>query len=92
MSEQRKWTLGPWVVMPDPSGLVSGRVGTARRNRPVAEVWSPDGTDASRLANARLIAAAPEMYEALRKVVLHGEFTRETLAEARAALAKADGK
>jgi hypothetical protein len=32
------------------------------------------------------------MYEALRKVVLHGEFTRETLAEARAALAKADGK
>jgi predicted proteasome-type protease len=46
----------------------------------------------ARAEDAAKAVAAPEMYEAIRKVVAYGEFTRETLAEARAALAKAEGR
>jgi hypothetical protein len=43
-------------------------------------------------ANARLIAAAPELLEALRDMVSdHAELSEATLAFARAAIAKAQG-
>jgi hypothetical protein len=50
-------------------------------------------TDEEDLANARLIAAAPEMYEAL-KYLLHNEsiHSDEWLEKTRAALRKAEGQ
>lgn len=50
-----------------------------------------DGMDA-RGANARLIAAAPELYEALEKALRGFVGTPETRAELHAVLAKARGQ
>lgn len=43
-------------------------------------------------ANAHLIAAAPEMYEALKNLVESCQLFGKDVDEARAALAKAEGK
>jgi hypothetical protein len=66
-SGKEKWTPGPWSVQPnahDVPCIVQGpnyRVAVAHRqeNRP---------NEATAAANARLIAAAPALYEALRRV------------------------
>lgn len=44
------------------------------------------------LANARLIAAAPELLEALQKAVRYGGLFPDLQAEAKAAIAKATGE
>jgi len=71
MSEQGKHTAGPWRVEP---GLMQRII--APNGEPVALPCS--GLTTSAPINARLIAAAPEMLEALRKVAmllerLHGQ-------------------
>ena len=58
-----------------------------------------DNTDPEQIANAHLIAAAPELYEALGALencrqTIHGQFvvSKEGIDRARAALAKARGE
>lgn len=90
-----KATPGPWFVEDfDVHALVDGR------SRLVAEVSAPGKatTPHTLPANARLIAAAPEMYEALRALVgmLSGfpdvGDVPTTIDSALAALAKARGE
>ena len=80
--------------------------GTGKRiykasEREIACGWEPeDGMDhvedETDYANARLIAAAPELLAALRAMLTHmgmdeDEWNRPTFAQARAAIAKAEG-
>jgi len=53
MSNETKWTPGPWVVCP------AGDIWSENLVSLVADTYSPVE------ANAHLIAAAPELYEAL---------------------------
>jgi len=63
--EQPKFTPGPWAITT--SGFFEGVCIRAEGNRWVAQVWSQhEGVELPREANARLIAAAPALYEALR--------------------------
>jgi len=90
-----KWTPGPWVAALDHNSrpIVWGP-GTWQ----IADCWhTPDGKG---WANARLIAAAPELYEALEEMTalasgptggVSAQMKRDILAKARAALAKARG-
>lgn len=84
-----KHTPGPWVLS------------RARHNNSlfVRESRNPCATAVARIgithvdhdANARLIAAAPELYEALRGVLRVADRATVEFDAARAALAKADG-
>lgn len=63
---EQGFTPGPWKVAP--SGFFEGVCVRTEDNTWVAQVWAAHrGTELPRDANARLIAAAPAMYEALRK-------------------------
>jgi hypothetical protein len=97
-------TPGPWMYRLD-TGTGYGRIESTRRDLPnndpvvlaVREDWNrylsetPEGQ-----ANARLIAAAPEMLEALRAMLGLGNITSfqpgRAEALARAAIAKAEGR
>ena len=77
-------TLGPWKV-DRPYIRGAGRVIAT------LESGRNEGEDA---ANARLIAAAPELFEALENLMdflFHGKKDRQTILRATAALAKARG-
>lgn len=103
MSET-KWTPGPWQAKR--SGCISNRDGgelIATTGYRVAVVGGVAGEEDD--ANARLIAAAPEMYEAqapllerAERLIAQGDETvyirvaREEIAALRAAKDKADGK
>ena len=94
MNEQvTKHTPGPWEMMP-PLGegnysVMSSKV-NAGGNWYVAEI--PNGSHAEAQANARLIAAAPELLDALRLVLAHdGALTGADWTAIRAAIAKAEG-
>ncbi len=87
MSET-KWTPGKWVAIPDPNACAFDDycVGVAGGER-------VDEIAVCSERNARLIAAAPELYEALKMVsdsgvALHEDIERAMLA----ALAKAKGE
>jgi hypothetical protein len=99
MSE--KFTPGPWTAVPTTFGPIDIVLADGRD---VVTVYG-GGTD-NKKANAHLIAAAPELYEALQitmqrldsanhdsfdGVWLEEDFARQTK-EARAALAKARGE
>lgn len=100
-------TPGPWSTAPgDQTGFKthSGRPGVYAPARPsddyfVLKVAELDGNvPASEVdANARLIAAAPDMLEALRDILstsgqrIHGRPTPAQWARAQAAVAKAEG-
>ena len=68
MTDQPKWTKGPWPIKPTGDfkrivigdGLVDGPGGYE-----VAEVYSDDCDRDEAMANAHLIAAAPDLYAAL---------------------------
>ena len=86
----KKHTPGPWKVF-DESLVVGPHDGTTDN---IASVRSR--SDGSRIANSRLIAAAPEMHEALSLYVSAGvgnstDFATQSLAHEKAiyALAKA---
>ena len=98
MTDQPKWTKGPWPIKPTGDfkrivigdGLVDGPGGYE-----VAEVYSDDCDRDEALANAHLIAAAPDLYAALDGLL--GLLDAGSLYEpqayaARAALAKARGE
>ena len=59
MSKETKWTQGPWIVM---RGYPSGDV---RYVKPVMRFDSLKKHGQNFEANAHLIAAAPELYDAL---------------------------
>lgn len=107
-----KWTPGPWAC--DEVRTSSGRafrIGSGEmleKGKGCCIIYDdfPGNPDNERAANARLIAAAPDMYEALaslveQNVVYDGNFIRiecashgdaiECVRHARAALAKATG-
>ena len=87
-----KHTPGPWFV-PAPTYrtlYVEARIG----NMMLQEVAScgPTADPAQQAANARLIAAAPELLEALKVLVENGGIGPEQMFhDARAAIAKATG-
>ena len=98
MTDQPKWTKGPWPIKPTGDfkrivigdGLVDGPGGYE-----VAEVYSDDCDRDEAMANAHLIAAAPDLYAALDGLL--GLLDAGSLYEpqayaARAALAKARGQ
>lgn len=90
-----KWTTGPWEVEQDDEGswavLKSGSFVTFA-------FPTECGAGGSAKYNAHLIAAAPDLYEALEKVILvyHdddlGDDLFEAIKEAMPALAKARGE
>jgi hypothetical protein len=86
-----KHTPGPWTHGVHDETLIVGG------GRVVAEVWGYAPTDHERMeVDARLIAAAPEMLEALQRAlpeiaVAFGPES-EVVAECRAAIAKAEGR
>lgn len=95
MSEQSKHTPGPWTI--DDGNIILGDKGLS-----VAEVYADDLEQQRH--NARLIAAAPTMLEALVDLVetlqnvrmqdgggqIQDEYA-DMFSEARAAIAKAEG-
>ena len=93
-----KHTPGPWVFEPadDTPGYrepAAVQVGSYRW-RPIARVYEPSQTE----ADGNLIAAAPDMLEALREMIAAsgpeaGEVDRRlALKDARIAIAKAEGR
>ena len=94
---QAKHTPGPWFS--DVDGFGSNRVGafgfdTFEGTHILAQVRSPEGVsfDAAK-ANARLIAAAPDMLDALRACVVFADQNGEVNGvNIRAAIAKATGE
>ena len=90
-----KHTPGPWLPACKASGAAcrhpaiisdEGQVGTA--------AWQ--GSESATDANARLIAAAPDLLEVLQKIVNHVDagtaaILNRLVSEARAAIAKAEG-
>lgn len=98
-----KYTPGPWEIGQFPDGF---KLEVRANDGLVATVRGASGTKAMTRANARLIAAAPEMLEALNKcedvigtAVLHGHLIDnphspvwEALREARAAIDKTRGE
>ena len=101
MSE-RKWTKGPWVTEPenyDGDGGVLVRVGGDYPRNCIANAWRQQSAmevDDEGQANAHLIAAAPDLYEALEMVNLWFEGSDMDLAKVlkpvKAALSKARGE
>lgn len=98
---ERKWTKGPWVV-DTPIGedlpWVNAECNHTLDENGVEQYMSVSGSCG--MANARLIAAAPELYEALEdlfKELTLGDFElpsslKPEIAQAAKALAKARGE
>lgn len=85
-----KHTPGPWAFVQGGSGdFPTWNVRIATRGvitlPPTASMETMD-------ADARLIAAAPELLEALRPIAERGEISAKIIAKARAAIAKAEGR
>ncbi|WP_321905174.1 hypothetical protein [Paraburkholderia tropica] len=92
MSEP-KFTKGPWEF--DPQGdLPVLQIYCADKKNP----FHHEHSDEEQVANARLMAASPELFEALQEVFAIGErlvsdvYGSEFVGKARAALAKALGE
>lgn len=97
----KTFTPGPWIVMPEESenSYVRIRGSLLGERYKIANVLTPvyPGAEATEgeetQANARLIAAAPELYSALQEIIdtewIGG---KGGFVKARAALAKARGE
>ena len=85
MSNETKWTPGPWHSRGFPT------ISAGKGKGMIAKVLERYMDRAEREANASLIAAAPELYEALEMML---EFPKAgpSTSTARAALAKARGE
>lgn len=93
-------TPGPWHLSPDGRGIYQGRSGDT--DVYVAEIFPNYGlTIEEANANARLIAAAPELLAALRILTEHAqeqyphiesERGQRDIAQALAAITKAEGR
>ena len=94
-----KWTKGPWRV--NKYGSVgAGEYGTQPIITTVEPFYGPDKKYGDHVANARLIAAAPDMLEALTALLMRLDdnpelselIGRVEIERARAAIAKAEGR
>jgi len=91
-----KFTPGPWQV----NVWTTGRRTVEGVNAPTIAEIHDTHEDVEKAANARLIAAAPDLYEALRELtalmedVRTGQYTPDsfTTQPARITLAKAEGR
>lgn len=99
---QRAWFPGPWFLQGNwqpGSKNIGGWVSFCRpAPMPVFELGPVVGTEQEIIASARLIAAAPELYEALRLCAaviagdtMHKQGLVEALEAAQAAMAAATG-
>ena len=97
-----KFTPGPWRVKADPyhfmtlSTVVAGEIGKEGFNRMVVQVGGWNEWKEQE-ANAHLIAAAPELYEALKYVLKcwdddRGLLINDSMDKARAALKKLEAE
>lgn len=92
-----KHTLGPWKAKGEKYGKTIDIFGNDGTDQPIAWADSDDIDPKEAKANARLIAAAPDLLAALERLFKQtsegnapcGEDTREAV---RAAIAKAAGK
>jgi hypothetical protein len=95
-----KHTPGPWKTVARnypiaDTGDYDGcwEVLTGDPKKPIVQIWGDSDEDE---ANARLIAAAPDLLEALRRLLDSGDVRdaaeKGALAAARAAIAKAEGQ
>jgi hypothetical protein len=82
-----KHTPGPWRVVQDPTHLSLQVYG---QTLALFECWRRSDEQIE-LANARLVAAAPDLLEALEFVIRGVPDTWEGVQKARAAIAKATG-
>ena len=95
---ETKWTPGPWVVQRDSGMYIYITQPHDTKNRVpgyYAEVRRFTSNTKQVEANANLIAAAPELYEALELLVVtndNGGWPSAALVIARAALEKARGE
>ena len=89
---QSSFTPGPWVVHPTTHHPAVRSVGTSDTGpRRICTVGSMNGNPVDK-KNARLIAAAPELLEALQFVMAaSGEQLSTAFEQAQAAIAKATG-
>jgi hypothetical protein len=86
--DHARHTPGPWFY----DDTMKGRVNINSQSAAVASI---PYIDAEAVANARLIAAAPDLLDALRRLMREeadGEFTIGLIEDARAAIAKAEGR
>ena len=93
---QAKHTPGPWLT--DRNNVHTGQIATIHHclNNNWVEVWTDKWAEtglgeAEQEANARLIAAAPELLEALQALLAESVYESMATATARAAIAKATG-
>ncbi len=108
MSAEGKWTPGPWAQSHRKTrdGMYSTEVYDAKGETIATLAWhvvpTENGYATDREANARLIASAPDMAEALREIckgsidvshtaIIIGPDALAALTRARATLAKAGG-
>lgn len=83
-----KHTPGPWNVV---EGRTQGSVEIFADQKAIAECWRRNDAP-TEIANARLIAAAPDLLEALREMVVKAyEWHPSHTEKARAVIAKAEG-
>ena len=87
MSEMSKHTPGPWRVVKDPTNLSLQVYG---QTLALFECWRRSD-EQTELANARLVAAAPDLLKALEFVIRGVPDTWEGVQKAHAAIAKATG-
>ena len=89
--ENAKHTPGPWEVHPTTLHPAVRSVGTANAApRRICTAGSMNGSPVDE-HNARLIAAAPELLEALELIANTGMDAKQCMLTARAAIAKATG-
>jgi len=100
MSNETKHTPGPWIACLNvPTAVIEGHIIKANYDpkRPIASLWVGGGTKGKpeQVANARLIAAAPDMLKALKAVnteyTLHGSLT-DSHRLVKRAIEKAEGE
>lgn len=83
-----KHTPGPWIAT---GTTVSEQASYGTGNRVVAECGQSTNGETD-LANARLIAAAPELLEILKTICRANEFSLAMRVQAEKAIAKAEGE
>jgi len=85
-------TSGPWIVYDDSDYGKTNRIEIAARGKTVAHIYH--SVPEKDLPNARLIAAAPDLLEALKRVMPFidciAAVTREEIIEYEAAMKMAD--
>jgi len=59
------WTAGPWFLNVKQLNIFYREQGTSGKTALLAKAYAPNGDENAARANARLIAAAPEMAEVL---------------------------